>query len=83
LEESHGAIKEGLECPASAAPGRRILELRRMSTHKQISFAKSFIRIFGYFALALAFGNNATGFVAAMILIASKILGIVEEVGEK
>ncbi len=54
-----------------------------MSTHKQISFAKSFIRIFGYFALALAFGNNTTGFVAAMILIASEILGIVEEVGEK
>jgi len=54
-----------------------------MSTHKKISFAKSFIRIFGYFALGLAFGDNTMGFAAAMILVASEVLGIVEEIGEK
>jgi len=54
-----------------------------MSTHKIISFAKSFIRIGGYFALAEAFGLNIMGFAAALILIASEVLGIVEEIGEK
>lgn len=54
-----------------------------MSPHKIISFIKSFIRIFGYFALGIAFGDNTTGFEAAMILIASEVLGIVEEIGEK
>lgn len=54
-----------------------------MSTHKKISFAKSFIRIFGYYGLGMAFGDNVAGFVAAWILVASEVLGIVEEIGEK
>ena len=54
-----------------------------MSTHKTISFVKSTIRIFGYFGLMLAFGDNVTGFFAGLVLIGSEIMGIVEEVGEK
>lgn len=54
-----------------------------MSTHKLISFVKSFIRIFGYVVLGMAFGDNTTGFAAAAILVMSEVLGIVEEIGEK
>jgi len=54
-----------------------------MSPHKKISFAKSFIRIFGYFALGIAFGINVMGYTAAMILVVSELLGIIEEIGEK
>ncbi len=54
-----------------------------MSTHKAISFIKSFIRILGYVALAIAFGDNVMGYAAAVILVLSEVLGIVEEIGEK
>ena len=54
-----------------------------MSTHKIISFVKSFIRIFGYVALSQAFGDNVTGYAAAAVLVLSEVLGIVEEIGEK
>ena len=54
-----------------------------MSTHKKISFSKSFIRILGYVALGFAFGDNVMGFAAAWILVGSEVLGIAEEIGEK
>jgi hypothetical protein len=54
-----------------------------MSTHKKISFAKSTIRIFGYWGLALAFGDNPVGYFAALVLITSEVLGVIEEIGEK
>ena len=54
-----------------------------MSLHKKISFIKSAVRIFGYFGLMVAFGDNVTGFFAGFVLVVSEIIGIVEELGEK
>jgi hypothetical protein len=54
-----------------------------MSIHKKISFVKSTIRIFGYFAICTAFPDNPMAFFAAFILVISEAIGIVEELGEK
>jgi hypothetical protein len=54
-----------------------------MSLHKKLSFIKSFIRILGYFAIYVAFPLNIEATLAALFLIVSEIVGIVEEVGEK
>lgn len=54
-----------------------------MSTHKKLSFIKSFIRMLGYVGLSVAFGDNVAGFIAAWVLVGSEVLGIVEEIGEK
>jgi hypothetical protein len=54
-----------------------------VSTHKKISFVKSTIRIFGYFGLMVAFGDNVTGYFAGGVLVVSELIGIVEELGEK
>lgn len=54
-----------------------------MSTHKKISFIKSAVRIFGYFGLMLAFGDNVMGFFVGMVLIISELIGVMEELGEK
>ncbi len=50
------------------------------STHAKISYAKSAIRIAGYAAL---FGVSKHPFIwlAAILLIAAEVLGIVEEIG--
>lgn len=54
-----------------------------MSTHKILSFIKSTIRIFGYVTLSLAFPLNEMIFFAAVILVFSEVIGVIEEVGEK
>lgn len=54
-----------------------------MSTHKKISFVKSFVRIFGYVVGMTGSGYNETLFAAWIILAVSEIIGIVEELDEK
>jgi hypothetical protein len=56
-----------------------------MSPHKKISFWKSGLRIFGYVigAGAAAYNRDYIMYWAFLILIASEVLGIFEEIGEK
>jgi hypothetical protein len=54
-----------------------------VSTHKKISFIKSAVRMFGYFGLMLAFGDNVMGFFTGMVLTVSELIGVVEELGEE
>lgn len=53
-----------------------------MSTHKKISFVKSFIRLFGCGAGMVATVNPAL-FAAFVALAVAEVFGIVEEIGEK
>jgi hypothetical protein len=54
-----------------------------MSLHKKISFVKSVVRIFGYYAIWIALPDNPMMFFAGLVLIVSECIGIVEELGEK
>lgn len=54
-----------------------------MSVHKKISFVKSAVRIAGYVLGILAFPFSFFGQVAFVVLIASEVIGVYEEIGEK
>ena len=56
-----------------------------MSLHKKISFFKSGIRILGYVIGAIASVHSHDMFMhwAFVILVASEVIGIIEELGEK
>jgi hypothetical protein len=50
-------------------------------SHQTISFVKSFFRLVGYALIPGAVVNPTVCIVAAMVLIFSEILGVVEEIG--
>jgi hypothetical protein len=54
-----------------------------MSIHKLLSYLKSAVRVIGYYACALAFGDNMIGFFGCIILIVAEIFGFFEEMDEK
>lgn len=50
------------------------------STHAKISYAKSMIRIAGYASL-FGVSKHPMLWLAALLLIAAEVLGVVEEIG--